>query len=133
MRAFGITAAVAALVSGVVVMAGQQPPAAPAASPFTAAQATAGRTAFDQNCSTCHGTDLSGGAAPALAGTFPAGWSARTTRDLTGLIQGTMPPDRAGALPEQDYVNIAAYILQFNGATPGTQALTTATAVPIGS
>jgi len=131
MRALALTAAAAGIVSGVVLLAGQQPPAA--AAPFTAAQATAGRTAFEQNCSTCHGNDLTGGAAPALAGTFAAGWSARTTRDLTGLIQGTMPPDRAGALPEQDYVNIAAYILQFNGATPGTQALTTATAVPIGS
>src|SRR6188474_1460230 len=106
MRALALTAAAAGIVSSVVLLAGQQPPAA--AAPFTAAQATAGRTAFEQNCSTCHGNDLSGGAAPALAGTFAAGWSARTTRDLTGLIQGTMPPDRAGALPEQDYVNIAA-------------------------
>jgi alcohol dehydrogenase (cytochrome c) len=123
-------AAAAAMAGGVVLMGGGQQPTP---GPFTAEQATAGRTAYQGTCAVCHGADLTGAGAPELTRTFAGGWSARTTRDLTGLIQTTMPPDRPGALPEQDYINIAAFILQYNGATPGTQALTAETAVPIGS
>ena len=39
--------------AAVALMSAQQPPAAPG--PFTAAQATAGRAAYDQNCAGCHG------------------------------------------------------------------------------
>ena len=46
-----------------------------------------------------------------------------------GLIQTTMPPDRPAGLPEATYVNIIAYMLQFNGSAPGTQPLTATTAV----
>ena len=60
-------------------------------------------------------------------------WSTRTTRDLLGLIQTTMPTDRPGALPAETYVNIVAYILQANGIAAGSQALTTTTAVAIGA
>jgi len=41
-----------------------------ASGPFTQAQATAGRQAFEDNCAACHLQDLSGtNDAPALAGT----------------------------------------------------------------
>jgi alcohol dehydrogenase (cytochrome c) len=117
--------------TGVIVVGGQQPPAP---GPFTAAQAAAGRTAYNDSCAACHGADLGGTTAPALGGSvFLGGWSTRTTRDLLGLIQTTMPTDRPGGLPEQTYVNIAAYILQANGAAPGNQPLTATTAVPIGA
>ena len=50
---------------GVVRVAGQ----GPAAGPFTAAQADAGRTAYQANCASCHKADLSGsGNAAPLAG-----------------------------------------------------------------
>jgi alcohol dehydrogenase (cytochrome c) len=122
--------ALAALVAsiGVLTAGGQQP----AAGPFTAAQATAGRAAFDGNCAACHGSDLMG--FPPLAGTvFVGSWGTRTTRDLVGLIQTTMPPGAPGGLPEQTYVEIVSYILQANGATPGPQALTATTAAVIGA
>jgi alcohol dehydrogenase (cytochrome c) len=99
--------------------------------PFTAEQATAGRAAYQTNCAACHGADLNG--VPPLAGpAFMGSWSTRTTRDLLGLIQTTMPTDRPGALPAETYVNIAAYILQTNGRAAGNQALTTTTTVVIG-
>src|SRR5688572_25869620 len=118
--AFGVT---------VAFMSAQQPPAAPG--PFTAAQATSGRTAYDQNCAGCHGPDLRG--VPALAGpAFIGGWSTRSTRDLLNTIRSSMPPDRAGQLREEVYLDIVAYIMQTNGRTPGNQMLTATTDVPVG-
>jgi len=118
----------ALLTCSVLLVTGQQPPTA---GPFTAEQANAGRGAFQANCAGCHGADLMG--YPPLAGSaFVGSWGTRTTRDLFGLIQTTMPTDRPGALPADTYVNIVAFILQSNGRTPGTQALTAATSVPIG-
>ena len=107
----------------------QQPPQG--SGPFTTEQATAGRAAYQANCAACHGADLNG--VPPLAGAaFMGSWSTRTTRDLLGLIQTTMPTDRPGALPAETYVTIVAYILQANGIAAGSQALTTTTTVVIG-
>ena len=114
----------------------QQPPGSPsqgfgAPGPFTTDQATAGRAAYQANCAACHGADLNG--VPPLAGAaFMGSWGTRTTRDLLGLIQTTMPTDRPGTLPAETYVNIVAYILQANGIAAGSQALTTTTTVAIG-
>ena len=109
-------------------VAGQQ-----AAAPFTAAQATAGAAAYQTNCATCHQPDLKGsGTAPTLAGPeFMGGWGTRTTRDLLTFIQLTMPPASPGALGADVYANITAFILQSNGARPGTQTLTENARVPI--
>ncbi len=99
--AFLALAASAAL--GVAVV-GQQPgqQAAPAPVPvFTAAQAAAGRTAYDANCASCHLQDLAGrNEAPQLAGAnFVNTWGARTVRDLFTYIRTSMPP--AGAVSRQ--------------------------------
>jgi len=119
----------AILVSTVLLSAGQQPPGP--AGPFTADQATAGRTGYMQNCASCHGDDLSG--PPALKGqAFMANWGARTTRDLLGYIQTTMPPEAPGGLRPEMYVNIAAFILQANGQRPGNEELTATLTAPIG-
>ncbi|HEY6346063.1 MAG TPA: PQQ-binding-like beta-propeller repeat protein [Bryobacteraceae bacterium] len=118
-----ILAAVLVAVCGVLVLTGQQRPAGP----FTAAQAAAGQTAFQTNCATCHGVDLAGrNDAPALAGTqFIANWGGRSAGDLIGFMQAAMPPGNA-TLGEQNYINIAAFILQSNGASAGTAALAAA-------
>jgi alcohol dehydrogenase (cytochrome c) len=127
MRAFFFVLA-AVLMSSVLLVTGQQPPAA---GPFTADQAAAGRAAYEANCAGCHGADLMG--FPPLAGSaFVGSWGTRTTRDLFELVSATMPTDRPGSLPADTYVNIIAFILQSNGRTPGTQALTATTSVPIG-
>ena len=121
----GVTAACA-----VALVAGQQPPAA-APGPFTAAQADAGRTAYMQNCASCHGQNLAG--PPPLAGqAFMASWGGRTTRDLFAQVQ-TMPPEARGALPRDIYLNITAFILQQNGRTAGAAPLTADTNVQIGT
>ena len=93
-------------------------PAAAAAGRYTAAQAAAGRTTYQAQCASCHLPDLkgSGDAAPLAGSEFMDAWGRRTTRELLSFMQLTMPPTRPGALSQEEYVNIAAFILQSNGA-----------------
>ena len=104
-----------------------------AAGPFTAQQADAGRTAYETNCSGCHAADLSGiGNALPLAGLpFTSSWGNRTAGDLVSFMEGAMPPTNPGGLGDQNYLNIAAFILESNGARPGNQALTATSTVAI--
>ena len=84
------------------------------------------RQRIRRNCATCHQPDLRGqGTAPPLAGPeFIGAWGSRTTSDLLSFIQLTMPPASPGALSADIYANIAAFILQSNGARAGNQPLT---------
>jgi len=121
-----------ALVScGLAFVAAQQP----AAGRYTAAQAAAGRTAYQAQCAGCHQADLKGqGDAPQLAGTeFIDAWGRRSPRELLSFIQLTMPPGRPGGLSQEEYIDVTAFILQSNGAVAGTQALAADTEVAIGS
>jgi len=113
------------------ILTGQQT----APGPYTAAQADAGRTAYQANCAGCHGPDLGGrNDAAQLAGTlFIGSWGNRTTSDLFGFMRGSMPPGNPGSLSEATYLSIAAFILDSNGARPGTQALAATTSVGIRS
>ena len=101
---------------------------------YSAAQATAGQASYQANCASCHQPTLVGqNEAPPLAGpNFMTTWGKRTTKDLIEYMAATMPPGKP-SLAEAEYVNISAFILQFNGAPAGAQALTTATATPIGT
>src|ERR1700680_3925082 len=118
-------------VYGVLQLFGQQN----AAGPFTAAQADAGRAAYQTNCSGCHAADLSGiGNALPLSGLpFTGSWGNRTVGDLVGFMEGAMPPNNPGGLGEPNYLNITAFILQSNGARAGNQALAGNSAVAIRS
>ena len=93
---------------------------------FTAAQATAGATAYQTNCSSCHAADLGGrNEAPQLAGSnFVAQWGTRTAGELVSYMQTSMPPTNPGGLGAAVYADLGAYILQSNGAGAGNQALT---------
>ena len=105
------------------------------AGPYTAAQATAGRATYQANCASCHGADLSGlNSASALAGgLFMSSWGDRTPSDLVAFLEGAMPPGNPGSLGELAYVNVAAFILDYNGARPGNQPLSAANKVAIRS
>jgi alcohol dehydrogenase (cytochrome c) len=108
----------------VVSISGQQNPV------YASAQAAAGRTAYQASCDM---PDLGGrNEAPPLAGAnFKNTWRSRTTKDLFEYM-GTMPPD-APSLATDQYLAIAALVLQSNGAPAGTQPFTPGTAVPIGT
>jgi cytochrome c len=116
--------------------------AQPGAQPevFTPAQAASGRTAYMSSCVNCHGETLipaagaqyMGQEIPPLAGAgFMTQWGARTTSELSRRIRvamGGFPPKDRG---EKTYLDLAAYVLQVNGARAGTVELTAGTAVVI--
>src|SRR5438132_13752772 len=120
MRKILLLVASAFITSSLVLIAGQQP--RPGA--YAAAQAAAGRTTYQAQCASCHLPDLkgSGDAAPLAGSEFMSSWGRRSPRELMSFMQLTMPPTRPGALSQEEYTNIVAFVLQQNGATPGTQA-----------
>src|SRR6187431_518380 len=78
---------------------------------FTPEQVTAGRTAYEQNCSTCHGANLRQLPEALLAGReFVSAWGSRGANELVEKMR-TMPPGNPGGLPEETYAAIAAYVL----------------------
>jgi alcohol dehydrogenase (cytochrome c) len=95
---------------------------------YTAEQARAGQAAYRDNCASCHAANLSGREGPQLAGSnFLAQWGEKSAGDLIAYMRRAMPPGgAAGSLPEQTYLNLAAFILESNGAKPGPQALAAA-------
>jgi len=105
------------------------------AGPYTADQAQAGRAAYQVNCASCHAPDLSGREGPQLAGTnFMTQWGDKTAADLIGFMRATMPPGgAAGSLPDQTYINLAAFVLDANSARPGDRSLTLQSSVAIRS
>ena len=115
--------------SAVMITSAQQPPA-PAAGPFTAAQADSGRQLYLANCASCHGAELAG--PPALKGqAFMGTWGSQTTNALYDKIRTSMPPEAPGSLGPDNYSAVVAYLLQQNGQTPGTAQLSAGTAVLI--
>src|SRR5579871_584864 len=127
---FAIALAVLAF-CGVLILTGQQ--AALSAGPFTAAQANAGRTAYQTSCAGCHGAQLQGqNDAVQLAGLqFMGDWGQRTAGDLISFIQNAMPPGQGNSLSQETYINIAAFIMQQNGAAASTTTLAANSGVPI--
>jgi alcohol dehydrogenase (cytochrome c) len=108
------TWAVATALGGATVAAAQV--AAPA---DFAAQVERGRTAYAQECAACHGADLTGGQfATALKGpAFLAKWGDAPIANLYDYLHRSMPPAKAGALPDETYAALAALILHENGGT----------------
>jgi alcohol dehydrogenase (cytochrome c) len=96
------------------------------AASFTEAQVAAGLAAYQTNCSQgCHQNDLSGsGPIAALRGPpFTSSWNNRPVAELIASMRTAMPPTNAGGLPQQTYVDLAAFILSANGGVPGENAL----------
>lgn len=117
-----------AVLWGVMMLVAQQRPAGP----YTGAQATRGRATYQSNCAACHAPDLSGREGPQLAGsTFMSQWGARTAGELIVFMRSTMPPGAGGSLPDQAYVDLAAFLLDANSAKPGDRALTADSRVAI--
>jgi mono/diheme cytochrome c family protein len=88
---------------------------------FTAEQVELGRTAYNQNCQECHGSNLDNGefGGPPLKGLyFSNHWGAGSVADLSGYAKTLMPPDRPGRLSEQTYTDIVAFLLSNNGYEP---------------
>jgi alcohol dehydrogenase (cytochrome c) len=124
---------VCVLLGAMVITA--QPGRTAAPGPYTAAQAASGRAVYQASCAGCHGADLGGqgNASPLTGGLFMGSWGDRTTADLLGFLQGAMPPSNPGSLGDEAYLNVVAFILDYNGARPGNQPLTAASRTTIRS
>ena len=89
---------------------------------YTAEQAKNGERAFQAKCATCHGEDLhsTDAEAPDLTeGAFKFGWQGKTIANRFEQIRSSMPLGNARGLDDQTYIDIVAYILQFNGIPTG--------------
>jgi mono/diheme cytochrome c family protein len=84
---------------------------------YTTAQAKAGLTVYAANCQSCHGADLNGGSAPAVAGTEflttvkTAKW---TLTDLRNYVVKVMPLYVPATLTPEQYANVVAFLLASN-------------------
>jgi alcohol dehydrogenase (cytochrome c) len=106
-----------------------------AAGTFTAGQAERGKQAFDQYCVECHHATLRGSAhGPALVGPmFASHWGARSAGELVGYVRTQMSTTVPASAGEDVFADLTAYVLQQNGAPPGSDALTASTDTTVSS
>lgn len=84
---------------------------------YTAAQAARGREIQENECSSCHTTDDWSG------GRLLTNFTGQSTLAFVEHIRSTMPLDGPGRLTYQQYVDLAALILEINGVPPGEKEL----------
>jgi len=94
---------------------------------FTKDQVNKGRQTYRQRCADCHGPQLKGKhPSPGLTGSrFDLTWRGKSA-DVLAFHVRRMPPAAVaepGTLNDDDYTNILAYVLQYNGFEPGEDAL----------
>jgi mono/diheme cytochrome c family protein len=93
---------------------------------FTDMQARRGEAAYQSNCAACHGRNLQATNPDAPSLTVPSfgfSWHGKTVADLFALMRTTMPLGAGGSLSDPEYLDIAAYILKFNGYPAGDREL----------
>jgi quinoprotein glucose dehydrogenase len=83
---------------------------------YTEEQATRGKALYSQECSSCHGGELTGGemAPPLAGGEFLAGWDGLTIGDMFERIRISMPQNAPGSLSGQQNADILAYMFSAN-------------------
>lgn len=98
---------------------------------YTVEQAKRGEQLYDKKCSSCHGTDLTGGLhAPALVGSgFTPNWNDRSLSDLFERMRTSMPEDDPGSLSRRQTADILAFMLQKGEYLAGTSELPTETEI----
>lgn len=93
---------------------------------YTSAQAERGAAAYTEHCSRCHRDNLRGNPeALGLTGArFVEAWREDTLFSLFDHMATRMPREPLTTLPTPVYLDILAFILQFNGYPSGEQELT---------
>lgn len=95
---------------------------------FTAQQAAGGRANYENKCSRCHGSDLEGGAGPALSSGGLDNYLSGSASGLFDFVIASMPQDAPGTLSADETTTIVAYLASKNGRTAGATALPNDTA-----
>jgi len=76
-------------------------------------QAVRGMSVFTKTCVECHTkSDITGT-------DFKIKWHGRPVYDLFDVIRTTMPDDKPGSMPQDQYIDVIAYLLRINGAASG--------------
>ena len=99
---------------------------------YTNAQAERGKQVYEANCVTCHLADLDGSANPTagargapLVGTrFVQDFGESKVSALFNKMKRDMPSGRPGTLTDQEYLDVATYVLQKNSFPAGSAELT---------
>ena len=99
---------------------------------YTSAQAERGKQVYEANCVTCHLADLDGSANPTagargapLVGTrFVQDFGESKVSALFNKMKRDMPSGRPGSLTDQEYLDVATYVLQKNSFPAGSAELT---------
>jgi mono/diheme cytochrome c family protein len=118
------TLAMAAALAGGAAIA-QDPPSVLTGA-FTEASALRGEALYMERCANCHGQNLVSVVAEAPTLTAPGfrfTWVGKTMGERFERIRATMPFGNPGILSDQEYLDIIAYILKFNGYPTGDQEL----------
>lgn len=85
--------------------------------PYTAAQAKSGEAVYAAHCASCHGTNLQGVAAPAIAGKDFLSTAAKnnyTVSILNTIVTQNMPLNDPASLKPSEYADVMAYLLAAN-------------------
>ena len=92
---------------------------------FTEAQVERGKVTYEDQCATCHGYDLvsQAGAPHMVMPSFRYGWHGRTIAQKLEQIRTTMPQGFPESMSDQEYLEVIAYILDFNGYPTGDREL----------
>ncbi len=93
---------------------------------FTVEQARRGEAAYDKNCAACHGAELRPAdreVTPLDGNAFKSSWVGKSVAEKFEVTRDTMPPEEKNSLGDQVYLDIIAYILQFNKIPAGSQEL----------
>jgi hypothetical protein len=125
---------------------------------FTAAQARAGKVAYESSCGLCHRAglqgrtgapgelpdvntlpanmlqtiDQAGGQVPPLAGaSFMGKWGSKSTKEFAQRIAGAVKGFPPKGTDDDTYILLTAYFLKMNGGKEGVTALTAQTDVPL--
>jgi len=104
----GQSLAAAAAVSGIVQTG---------TAPYTKAQVQAGKAQYAVSCQACHGAQLQGVSAPALAGSA-FGKSHLTISALRTIVTQQMPLTAPGSLKPAEYAALMAYLIAANCVKP---------------
>jgi PQQ-dependent dehydrogenase (methanol/ethanol family) len=131
-RRFGIVAVAFSLILGAAAVATRAADAATGG--YTAAQAALGGSIYAANCASCHAQNLAGNSAPALTGTaFHKSLDGNypTAAALYTFIRKQMPLNAPGSLSAQNYLAVTAYIIEKNGFSAGSKALSATSAAGV--
>ena len=84
---------------------------------YTEIQAARGDTLFQKFCLSCHTPTFHADQQ------FKMNWIGRPVFELFKILKTTMPEDNIGALSDDEYTRVIAYILKLNGFPAGADSL----------